>query len=99
MDFSEYTVWLLKTALAYWIVFAIIMPFFLAGELIYMNSKKKMTKKENGEWQQINNIPFIHYTPHTPRCQTSKGKQEHIRRYAPANLILIANCRQQVRQG
>ena len=56
MDFSEYTVWLLKTALAYWIVFAIIMPFFLAGELIYMTSKKKMTKKENGEWQQINNI-------------------------------------------
>lgn len=56
MDFSEYTVWLLKTALAYWIVFAIIMPFFLSGELIYMNSKKKMTKKENGEWQQINNI-------------------------------------------
>lgn len=56
MDFSEYTVWLLKTALAYWIVFAIIMPFFPAGELIYMNSKKKMTKKENGEWQQINNI-------------------------------------------
>lgn len=56
MDFSEYTVWLLKTAFAYWIVFAIIMPFFLAGEFIYVNSKKKMTKKENREWQQINNI-------------------------------------------
>lgn len=56
MDFSEYTVWLLKTALAYWIVFAIIMPFFLAGELIYMNSKKKMTKAENRSKQQQSDI-------------------------------------------
>ena len=48
MDFSEYTVWLLKTALAYWIVFAIIMPFFLAGELKKENDKK-------GKWRMAAN--------------------------------------------
>ena len=56
MDYSEYTSWLLKTALLYWGIFIVVAPLLLAGEFFYMHSKKKMTKKQHKDRQQLNNL-------------------------------------------
>ncbi len=51
----EYTAIMLKTFLWKWLLFAILAPFGIGSELIYMHSKRKMTKAENRRRQQMNN--------------------------------------------
>ena len=68
MDFSGYTATLIKTLLSQWELFAIIAPLFLIEEITYMRSKKKMSKKENKDRQQLSTIMVLAFIGITIMC-------------------------------